>query len=748
MLAAEQAAALAAMQSSKLSKERSDALMYYNGDMSQDMPAEDGRSQAVSTDVLDTIEGLLPSLLEIFCGSDEVVRFTPIGAEDVAAAEQETDYVNHVLMNQNPGFMVLYSFIKDALLSKVGIVKVWWQDREEEENEIYTGLSDDAYAILQKDDDVEITEDKKKDGLHDVKVTKSKKFAECKVLGVPPEEFGIEKTARSIRDCNYCFHRVIKSEAELIAEGFDEDQIRELPTYMAITNTEEINRDTVFEHQNVGEDANQAARRLEISEHYVRMDYEGNGKACLYKVTTGGSQAGGGGTGEILRKDGKDDITEFDQIPFAAMTPIPVTHRFFGKSMADMTKDIQQIKTALLRAMLDNAYLAVNPRVEVAETFANENTLDDLLVSRPGGIVRTKNPGGIQWQEVPTVGSFVLPLLEHQDQIRETRTGVTRQGQALDPDTLANQSATATNIMFTMAQARMRLIARIFAETGIKDLMTLIHATIRKHGQEAQTIKLRGNWVTVDPREWKKRDHMTVEVGLGTGGKAEQMALIGMIGTAQEKMLMGGLTNIVTPTNLYNSAKALTRIAGHKDVDAFFTDPTTQPPPQAPQDPKLQIEMMKLQQEDKKQQADQAHQTWKMQADAALEQQKFEHDKQIALLEAGIKERESQHKMQIESHKAELNAQSAQHQLQIEAMKAQLSNSQAAEKHNSEMAMSQQKHGQDMSLKQADIAHRQSQAEVSAAPLNEIRQHLKSISAPRRIKKNKDGSWQSEIIGA
>ena len=681
MLAAEQASALAAMQSSKLSKERSDAMMYYNADMSADMPAEDGRSQAVSTDVMDTIEGLMPSLMEIFTASEEVLRFNPFGPEDVEAAQQETDYINHVLMQQNPGFMVLYSWFKDALLSKVGIVKVWWETREEEENETYTHLTDDEFAIIAQDEDVEIEEhtaNPAPDGQsygttkwHDVKVTKSKTYEECKILGVPPEEFGIEKTARSIRDCNYCFHRVLKTEAELIKQGFDEDQVRSLPTYMAITNTEEINRDTVFEHQNVGEDANQAARRVEISEHYVRMDYEGNGKVCLYRVTTGGDQTGGGGTGEILRKDGEDDIVEFDTIPFAAITPVPVTHRFFGRSLADLTMDIQRIKTSLLRSMNDNAYLAVNPRVVVSETGASENTLDDLLVSRPGGIVRVKTADAVQWQEVPTVGSFVFPLMEYYDSVREMRTGVTKQGTALDADALQNQSATATNIQFTQAQARMRLIARIFAD-GVKDLMLLIHATVRKHGQQRQTVMLRNKWVNIDPRGWKKRNDMTVEVGIGTGGKAEQMALIQMIGNAQEKMLVGGLTNIVTPANLYNSAKALTRIAGHKDVDAFFTDPATQPPPQPPQDPKIQIEMMKLQQEDKKAQVDQAHQSWKLQADAALEQQKFEHDKQIALLEFELKRQESQHKIAVDVHKAQIDAQSAEHQLQMDHQKHQL----------------------------------------------------------------------------
>src|SRR5258708_3753054 len=156
MLAAEKMDALAAMRASKLSSERAHAMDYYNGDMSRDMPAADGRSRAVSTDVADTIDGLMPSLMEIFAGSDDVVRFEAFGPEDVAAAEQETDYVNHVFMQQNPGFLILYSFIKDALLSKVGIVKVWWEEREEESRETYLDQPDDAFALLVADPDIEI----------------------------------------------------------------------------------------------------------------------------------------------------------------------------------------------------------------------------------------------------------------------------------------------------------------------------------------------------------------------------------------------------------------------------------------------------------------------------------------------------------------------------------------------------------------------------------------------------------------
>lgn len=660
MLSASKASALASTQASRLSKERDDALMYYMGDMSGDMPAQEGRSQAVSTDVADTIEGLMPALMDIFAGADETVTFNPVSGEDVAAAQQETDYINHVFMQQNPGFLVLYSFIKDALLSKVGVVKVWWEEREEEQRETYYGLTPDAFALVVQSPDIEVIEHTANpDGTHDVVVTQSKKFAEAKCLGVPPEEFGIEKGARSIRTCNYCFHKVFRTQTQLIEQGYDEKQVKTLPTYMATTNPEELHRDTAAEHQMIGEETNSAARQIEVIEHYIRMDYDGKGKACLYRVTTGGDQ------GDILQKDGKDDIEPFDQIPFAAMTPVIMTHRFFGRSIADLVMDIQRIKTALLRAYLDNRYLANNQRVEVSETHASENTLDDLLISRPGGIVRTKMPGGLNWQVVPDIGADIFPALEYMDSTREMRTGVSRAGQGLDADALQNQSATAVNQMFTMAQARMKLIARIFAETGIKDLFTLLHATVRKHGQEAQTVRLRNQWVQVDPRNWKTRNDMTVHVGLGTGGKAEQLQMATLIIGLQEKALAAGKTNLVSDANLYNSAKMVTRITGHKDIDAFFTDPQTQPPPQTPPDPKLMELQMKAQIDQQKVQADIQHQAAKLQADASLEQMKFEHEKQLALIQAELDARDKTHQMALNERKAQVDERVAMTKLQI-----------------------------------------------------------------------------------
>ena len=346
LLAAERYDALSAMMASKLSDERATALNYYMGDMSKDMPAPEGRSQAVSTEVADTVEGLMPQLMEIFAGGDEVVRFDPVGPQDAAAAEQETDYVNNVFMQKNPGFLIIYSFIKDALLSKVGIAKVWWEEREEIERETYLDLTEEQFAIIAGDPDVEIvehtehggqrtedgsasaagspsssvqtTDDREQttdggasdlssvvrplsSGLHDVTVETRRTYAQARVEGVTPEEFGISRRARTIKDTDYCFHDVFKTQSKLIELGYDESQVRKLPSYTLAHTIEEIARDTVNESTlRQGDDGlNEASRLIRITEHYVRMDYEGDGEAALYRVTTAGEE------GEVLVRDGE-----------------------------------------------------------------------------------------------------------------------------------------------------------------------------------------------------------------------------------------------------------------------------------------------------------------------------------------------------------------------------------------------------------------------------------------------------------
>ena len=474
--------------------------------------------------------------------------------------------------------------------------------------------------------------------LHDVTVVTRRTVAQARVQGVPPEEFGISRFARSLRDCGYCFHEVIRREEDLIADGYDRDEIKAIPSYTMLSNPEELARDTVDEHMAAGGDEgiNEANRQIKITEHYVRMDYEGNDKPALYRVTTGGEE------GAVLTRNGEPEIVPVDAPPFAAMTPVIVTHRFFGRSIADLVMDIQRIKTALLRSILDNAYLAVNPRVEVSEAHATETTLDDLLVSRPGGIVRTKMPGGVNWQTVPAIAGEIFPVLAYADSTREWRTGVNRQAQGLDANALQNTSATAAMQVYNAAQARMKLIARIFAETGIRDLFSLLHATIRKHGSQAATVRLRNQWITVDPRDWKKRDDLTINVGLGTGGKSERLAHVMAVINLQKEALAGGLTNLVTVQNLYNSAAEVVKLVDLKNVDQFFTDPKTQAPPQPKPDPKLMQIQTQAQLDAAQAQGQLTMLDRKAQRDAALAQQRFELDRQLALLQHELAMRDQQ----------------------------------------------------------------------------------------------------------
>ncbi|WP_298279494.1 hypothetical protein [uncultured Bradyrhizobium sp.] len=490
---------------------------------------------------------------------------------------------------------------------------------------------------------------------HDVTIVTTRKLAQARVMGVPPEEFGIERGARSIRDCNYCFHEVVtKTEAQLIAEGFDAAQIKSLNDYTGYANIETLARDTADEHFGAGAGGiNSAARLVRITEHYVRIDYEGNGRPCLYQVITGGDQ------GEILRKDGRDCIAPFDTIPFAATTPVPMTHRFFGRSIADLVMPLQREKTALKRGALDNLYLHNNPRVEVAESNAGPNTLDDLLVSRPGGVVRTKTAGGLNWQVVPDITTSIYPMMQYIDAELESRTGLSRQSQGIDANALQNQSATAVAQVFSASQMRIKLVARIMAE-GVRDIFALLHGTIRKHGQQQQTVRLRNAWVTVDPRNWKTRDDMTINVGLGTGGKAQQFAQVMALANVQKELIGGGKVNMVGDRELYNTAVEMTRIMGHKNPGRFFNDPSAinpqtgqllYPPPAPPAPPpdprvlalqaKAQADQLALthraQVEQQKVQADATHQKLKAEAEIELAKIKAELDARIKVFDAHLK---------------------------------------------------------------------------------------------------------------
>lgn len=699
IVTAERRAALGSNTNSDLQKQRSDAQDYYMGDMDEHMPVHEGGSRAVSSDVADIVETLLPSLLDVFMGSDNVVEFPPKGEEDVEAAAQETDVVNHIFWNDNAGFMTMYSFIKDALISKVGIVKIWWEEVEDAEKESYEGLDEEGYIALFSDPEIEIVEQTFEEEGISVKVQKRSDYGKIRIEPVPPEEFGIAHEATSIADSHYCFHTYEKSRSDLIAQGYDKKVVDNLPTGGEVDGEEEYARNTVEHDTFAASTVNKALAKVEITEHYIKLDRDEDGIAELLQVITAGTQ------GEIL------SIEEIDRMPFASICPIPITHRFFGKSIADISMDIQRIKTHLYRSLLDNASLLNNQRIAVGETGASASTIDDLLTNRPGGIVRMKDIS--QLREIPNqqIGPHIMPLMEYTDQARETRTGVTRHSMGLDPDSLNKASGTATgfNGLMDASMMRIKTIARIFAETGIKDLFIHIHELLRKHQQQEINIKIRNKWTFVKPRSWKTRNDMAVTVGLGTGTKEKQLMVLNNILERQIQAIQfqGGVEGpLVTLENVRATLAKITELGGFRDAEIFFKEIDPEQMQQQPEQPSP--EMLEMQ-------AEQQQNAAKLQ----LEQQKAQADIQL----------------QREKADAQIRADREKAQAQIEAMR---------EKASAELTLAREKAVAELELARDKMAMEGKLAEEKMGMEAEIAVHKNVIAGEVKLSSNRPGGSLSE----
>lgn len=619
--------------SGELSTERTQALDYYLG---RPFGNEvEGRSQVVSTDVADTIEWVMPSLLKIFASGDRVVAFNPRGPEDVEASEQETDYVNFLVMEKNPGLEILYTWFKDALLSKVGYVKVCFEETEDTDEEYYEGLADDEFALLTQDPEVQPIEYEQVmteyGPAHNVRLKRISKSRKLKIYPVPPEELLLSTTHRNIglQNASFVQHRTRKTISEMRAQGYDVPlDVRADEGDEISLSDESIGRD-LYDEFSGDNDGEREMRRILVRETFLRIDRDGDGIAELRRVLTVGDQ--------IL----EDDVC--DLIPFAAITPILMPHRHIGRSYADLIMDLQLIKSTIMRQILDNMYLANNGRYAASDRV----NLDDLLVSRPGGVVRVQGDpaGAIMPLQHPILGPAAFSMVEYIDTMRENRSGVTKYNQGLDSNSL-NKTATGMTQIMNASQQRIELVARLFAETGVKDLFLIVHAMCRKHSQKAEVMRLRNSWVPIDPRQWKRRTDLQISVGLGTGNKDQMLQHLMLILQSQREAIQIG---IASPKNIYNALVKLTQNAGFKNPDEFWTDPE-QAPPQPPQpDPNVQKAEIEAQDAEKQRQFDAAM----AQMNDATERYKADLDAQTKMSIAQL-DRAAQ--AEIEMFKARVNA--------------------------------------------------------------------------------------------
>ena len=562
----------------ELSTQRSKAMSYYYGEKFGN--EVDGRSQYVDSTVQDSIEWIKPSLMRVFASGDELVQFEPNGPNEVEQAKQATDYVNYVLQRQNSGWEVLYTWFTDALLQKNGIIKVWWEDSEEMVREEYHNLNDVEIEALLSDEMVEVVEhDQPQTGVHDVVIKRSMASGKIEVANVPPEEFLINREAKDIQDARFICHRVRKtlSELRVMWPDIDVEELKGADTGNIAWDTQDNSRfsfdssGTMFGLSNAASE--ESMQEYYLHESYITTDFDDDGIAELRKVCTVGST--------VLSNE------EIDNIPFISITPIKVPHKFYGLSIADLVMPLQEMKSTLVRNLLDNMYNQNYGRYAVLEGQAN---LDDLLTARPGGIVRVKSPQAVTPLATPTLEPYTFQMLEYIDSVREERAGVSKTSQGLNPDALTSHTtATAVNAVMTAAQSRIELVARQFAETGVKELMLRIYELLVKNMDRERVIKLRGSWVEVDPTSWADHMYCTVSVALGHGNKDMQIMqlqqLVQMAGQAKS-----GGSKMVSEQNIFNLTSALMNAMGYQNVTDYITPPEQQPPPPPP-DPMIEAQL-------------------------------------------------------------------------------------------------------------------------------------------------------------
>jgi len=619
---------------SDLSKQRENALKYYLGEpLGNEV---EGRSSVVSQDLLEVIESILPSLMRMFTQSDKVVNFEPMQPEDVPYAEQISDYCNFIFNHDNDGFGILQSMFKTALLQKNGFCKVYWKASKEQKKETYKNLDETQYQALQIDDEIEIInveenveEEESLEGLIDVQVTynvevrRTKEYGRVTIDPVPPEEILVSSRATSLKDCNFIAHRVSKTVSELINMGFKKSDVENLPSAEdEVFNTEaQIRRSyddatTDLEVNNI----DPSMRVVQITECYMKADVDGDGIAELRKIIVGGS---GYNNYNILENE------EITILPFAMCVAIPMPFRFFGLSMYDLLADVQLMSTSVMRQTLDNMYLQNAARTVVVDGQAN---LDDLLTTRAGGIVRVKSPNAVTPLQTPNFLNDGLAMLGKIDQLKEKRSGVPNQLMGLNPDTINKSHTTAQSVnqMMNSSTQRIELIARSFAE-GVKDLFKNILSVVCEYQDRERIIKLRGKFVSVDPREWVNRYDCTVQVGLGTGNQDQRLDVLQKVLSVQEKLLQAGGLGLVTPQNIYNTLENYLQNSGYKDASQFFLNPAQQPPqPPKPKetDPAIQLAAQDIQMRAAKNQADIQLKQQKQRDDNIIKMKKFNLDEQ------------------------------------------------------------------------------------------------------------------------
>lgn len=664
----------------ELSDKRTRALEYYQGTMT-DTPAAVGRSSIVSSDTADTIGWMLPGIIRVFTASDKMAEYEPVGKGDDKFAKEATDYCNYIFWKDNPGYRILWDATHDSLLQGNGVVKHWWDESEDCEYSEHSGMTAEQIAILTQDggEVVEAEADEPQTVMgpegpmpietFKIKLKRVNRTGTVKIECIEPEDFLLDEDATCIEDARFCAHRDEKSRSDLIEMGFKKEVIDNLPAYSRTgLQEEDTARDAKY---TIGYTGSEAMQPIEIYECYIKVDVNGDGIA----ETVRAYYAGKGGAGELLDWDVWDDDAPFSDIPCE-----PVPHRWDARSIADETMDMQRVKTVLTRQMLDNLYWVNNPLMEV-ELDSVDNP-EMLAAPQFGGTVWRKKgsmaTAGMKPVAIPFIGDKALMGLEHFDAVIEKRTGVSRSTMALDPETLQNQSATANQNQKDASYSQVELIARNQAELGWKRVFKSILRIVVKHQDRPRIIRLKDEPVEMDPRFWNSGMDVTINVGLGTGSRDRDMAMLNNILQTQTaitiQLAQSGFPDKALDMlpKVIKTATKLAESSGIKNPDEYYPNldeqqieqmkaQAMQPKP----DPAIELEKQKIQIQMQLEQA-------KMQASVEKEKAQMEADLNVKLAEMQASERTEQQKQAFEVEKIQVQAQLEREKMAEEARQKDL----------------------------------------------------------------------------
>ena len=549
---------------SYLAPQREQAMAYFLGELFGN--EEDGRSQVIMTEVRDTILAMLPSLLRIFTGGDKVIEFVPKGAEDVQAAEQATDLINYVFMQENPGFRILHDAMKDALVLKTGVLTWYKVDYEEVESYAYSGLLPEEIALLTSDPDVtvesltEVVDMTTGMAKTDLRIRRVKRNPRYVVECIPPEQFLIDNEAASIDEAIYVGRRKLATISELVAMGYPRDIIEQ----NAGTGGFDMNNEVLVRNPadqsffGITQTTDETTDKVFYVESYIRADRDGDGIAELHKVCTVGNGA------YILHSE------VVQKAPFSLLAPDPTPHTIFGQSIADQTMDLQLIKSSIMRNTLDSLAQSIHPRTVVVE---NQVHMPDVMNVETGAVIRARAPGAVQPLTMPFVGQQALGVMAYLDEVKTQRTGISRASQGLDADVLQSTTRSAVQAQLSSSQERIEMIARLFAD-GLKRCFQGLLGLVVQHQDKAKIIRLRNKFVPIDPRGWDASMDMVVNIALGRGSDEQRMAFLMQIIQQQREVIQtyGPYNPLVDLTQLRDALAQVTQLAGFQDPSQFWKE--------------------------------------------------------------------------------------------------------------------------------------------------------------------------------